>query len=211
MIASATNDGVDNIAALCVDKGLNVGRVGTADSISTQFKARIAERCYFATVEKEMEEQHCGKSCWKKVRRKRLKILWDQTPIICATNGKAAEPPVVSAYYHDLVVLEESCMAIQPMSLIPVNQCGAEGATAHFGDPQQLPPACNSVWAAKNGLNISLMESLQEVPGIELCLLDQQHRMHPKIRRWPSFYFYGNQLTDGPAAVSYTHLRAHET
>ena len=37
LIASATNDGVDNIAALCVDKGLNVGRVGTADSISKQF------------------------------------------------------------------------------------------------------------------------------------------------------------------------------
>ena len=55
LIASATNDGVDNIAASCVDKGLNIGRVGTADSISTQFKAQIAERCYFSNVEKDME------------------------------------------------------------------------------------------------------------------------------------------------------------
>ena len=200
LVACATNDGVDNIAELCVDKGLNVGRVGTADSISTQFKAKIAQRCYFATVEKDMENDHVGNSSWNKVRRERLRKLWDNTPIICATNGKAAEPPVVAAYSHHLVVLDESCMAIEPMSLIPVNQCRGDGGTAHFGDPQQLPPACNSVWAAKNGLNISLMESLQEVPGIELCLLDQQHRMHPKIRRWPSFYFYGNQLTDGPAA-----------
>ena len=105
LVACATNDGVDNIAELCVDKGLNVGRVGTADSISTQFKAKIAQRCYFATVETDMENDHVGNSSWNKVRRERLKKLWDNTPIICATNGKAAEPPVVASYSHHLVAV----------------------------------------------------------------------------------------------------------
>ena len=105
LIASPTNDGLDNLGVLCVDNGMNVGRVGTADSISTQFKAQIAKRCYFSTVEKDMENEHCGNSSWNKVRRERLKKLWDKTPIICATNGKAAEPPVVAAYSHHLVVL----------------------------------------------------------------------------------------------------------
>ena len=92
-------------------------------------------------------------------------------------------------------------MATEPSTLIPVCQCTDEGRTVHLGDPQQLPPGCNSDWAAKNGLNISLMESLYEVPGIELCLLDVQHRMHPLIRFWPGFYFYRNLLTDGHEAL----------
>ena len=129
-----------------------------------------------------MRTNGVGSNRWNRVRCERLQTLWDETRIMCATYGKAAEPPVVASYFHDLVLLEESCMSKAPFSLVPVCQCADEGRTSHFGDPQQLPPACNSVWAAQNGLNISLMETLHGVLGIELCLLDVQHRMHPNIR-----------------------------
>ena len=201
LIASPTNDGLDNLGVLCVDAGMNVGRVGSAASISTQYKGKMAERCYFDTVETQMRKDFVGHGRWKKVRREHLQVLWDETAIMCATNAKACEPPVVSSYFHEWVVLEESCMATEPFTLIPVCQCIREGRTVHLGDPQQLPPGCNSDWAAKNGLNISLMESLYEVPGIECCLLDVQHRMHPLIRFWPGFYFYRNLLFDGHEAL----------
>ena len=65
LIASPTNDGLDNLGVLCVDAGMNVGRVGTAASISTQYKGKMAERCYFDTVETNMKNDLIGHGRWK--------------------------------------------------------------------------------------------------------------------------------------------------
>ena len=182
---------------------MNVGRAGLAENVSEQLKDKMASRCHFETIEASMTARgHAkAKKKWNETRRNELKEKWEATPIMCATNVKSSEPPVVSDMYHDMVLLEERCMSIEPFSLVPIVQCRREGRISHFGDPKQLPPACNSLWAAENGLNVSLMESLQKLPGIESCLLDVQHRMHPSIRKWPSFYFYGDQLKDGSAAL----------
>ena len=201
LVSSATNDGIDNIGSLCVDAGMHVGRVGFRDNVSEQFRARMAARCFFEEIEASMTANHHPNKNWNATRRTKLEEKWKTTPIMCATNVKSAEPPVVSAMYHNMVILEESCMSIVPFSLIPIVQCSPGGRISHFGDHKQLPPACNSTWAAENGLNVSLMESLQKLTGIESCFLDVQHRMHSSIRKWPSYYFYGDQFKDSSEAL----------
>ena len=61
-----------------------------------------------------------------------------------------------------------------------------------MGDPQQLPATVLSA-AAKAGLfERSLFERLRHC-GAQSIMLTVQYRMHPRIRAWPSSFFYNNR------------------
>lgn len=64
------------------------------------------------------------------------------------------------------------------------------------GDPQQLPATVKSAKGKELELERSLFERLQRA-GCPVKMLSVQYRMHPKIREFPSNYFYGGRLEDG--------------
>ena len=62
-----------------------------------------------------------------------------------------------------------------------------------IGDQNQLPPVVASPKALEHGLGVSLFARLA-AGGIEPVLLDEQHRMHPKIAEFPSLRFYNGKV-----------------
>lgn len=67
------------------------------------------------------------------------------------------------------------------------------------GDPNQLPP---TIFSGINAYARSLFERMQKA-GVKSHRLTIQYRMHPEIRKFPSKYFYQDQLTDGPNIKDY--------
>ena len=76
LVSSATNDGIDNIGSLCVDAGMDVGRVGFGENASEQFKARMASRCFLEEIEASMTASHHPKKNWNATRRTKLEEKW---------------------------------------------------------------------------------------------------------------------------------------
>ena len=66
----------------------------------------------------------------------------------------------------------------------------------YLGDPQQLPATVHSHTAITYNYDQSLMMRLQ-LCGFRPLLLNQQYRMHPEIRQFPSRKFYNNKVIDG--------------
>ena len=76
LVSSATNDGIDNIGSLCVDVGMDVGRVGFRENVSEQFKARMATRCFFEEIGASMAANHHPNKNWNATRRTKLEEKW---------------------------------------------------------------------------------------------------------------------------------------
>jgi superfamily I DNA and/or RNA helicase len=106
---------------------------------------------------------------------------------------------------YKMVVVEEAAQSQEPPVLCAVNRAHPhDGQLALVGDTQQLPPSCTCKWAELNGLGVSLMKRMREEARAPYTILSKQYRMHPSIRKWPSFFFYGDTLTDGLKALSQT-------
>ena len=69
-----------------------------------------------------------------------------------------------------------------------------------IGDHKQLEPTVKSDFSKSNGLNVSLIEKLWDLLK-EKETLEVQYRMDPKIREFPSRYFYGDILKDGDNVI----------
>ena len=95
----------------------------------------------------------------------------------------------------ETVLIDEAAQANEVSALQPLvhgcSQC------VLVGDPQQLPATVLSQRAKELQLERSLFERLQ-LAGCPVEVLTVQYRMHPQIRQFPSAYFYGNALEDGP-------------
>lgn len=65
-----------------------------------------------------------------------------------------------------------------------------------IGDPKQLPATTFSPDSNKTLYNRSLFERFID-HGIAPYFLDEQYRMNPNIREFPSMMFYSNRLKDG--------------
>ena len=66
------------------------------------------------------------------------------------------------------------------------------------GDHLQLPPVVLSAGGRRRGLGTSLLERLAALRPSCLSLLSTQHRSHPTIAAWSSFYFYEDKLRSAP-------------
>ncbi|GFR50440.1 hypothetical protein Agub_g12661, partial [Astrephomene gubernaculifera] len=96
----------------------------------------------------------------------------------------------------DALIIDEAAQALEPAALIPLQLLQPGGKVILVGDPRQLPPTVLSRAAEAARLSQSLFERLQAA-GCRVCLLARQYRMHPHISRFPSAYFYDDELRDG--------------
>ncbi|XP_053208693.1 DNA-binding protein SMUBP-2-like [Panonychus citri] len=94
----------------------------------------------------------------------------------------------------DVLIIDECSQALESACWIPltyVDKC------ILAGDHYQLPPTIISETAAKEGLELTLMERLLSRFDHEkvVRMLTVQYRMHQKIMEWSSKSFYSNKLT----------------
>lgn len=126
----------------------------------------------------------------------RLKVL-NEAQVVCCTLS-ASGHDVISRIDGDfeMVIIDEACQAIELSALIPL-QYGCK-RTVLVGDPNQLPPTVISQMAVTFAYEQSLFQRLQKIDPSAVQLLSLQYRMHPDISAFPSSYFYGGKLANGP-------------
>ncbi|XP_035827063.1 DNA-binding protein SMUBP-2 isoform X2 [Aplysia californica] len=108
--------------------------------------------------------------------------------------------------HFDLVVIDECSQALEAacwISLLRAPRC------VLAGDHLQLPPTILSKEAAKEGLELTLMERLLKMLSEEkgrdvVRMLTTQYRMHQDIMSWASEQLYQGKLTAHPSVA--THL-----
>ena len=130
----------------------------------------------------------------------RLKVLNEAQVVCCTLSASGHE--VISRIDGDfeMVIIDEACQAIELSALIPL-QYGCK-RTVLVGDPNQLPPTVISQMAVTFAYEQSLFQRLQKIDPSAVQLLSLQYRMHPDISSFPSSYFYGGKLADGPNVMN---------
>jgi ATP-dependent RNA/DNA helicase IGHMBP2 len=127
----------------------------------------------------------------------------DNASVVCATT--TLDESLLGDRRFDLVVIDEACQSTEPGCWIPVLR--AERLVL-AGDHCQLPPTVLSKQAAKEGLEVSLLERLVGLYGDRITRrLDVQYRMHDQIMRFSSEQFYGGSLVAHESVVG--HLLSH--
>ncbi|XP_057536005.1 uncharacterized ATP-dependent helicase C29A10.10c-like [Amaranthus tricolor] len=107
----------------------------------------------------------------------------------------------------DMVVIDEAAQASE-VGILPPLSLGAARCVL-VGDPQQLPATVISKAAGTLFYSRSLFERFQQA-GCPTMLLSVQYRMHPKIRDFPSRYFYQGRLTDSESVLSLPDEKYHQ-
>ncbi|RWS17111.1 DNA-binding protein SMUBP-2-like protein [Dinothrombium tinctorium] len=95
--------------------------------------------------------------------------------------------------YFDVVVIDECSQAIEASCWIAL---GYASKCVLAGDHKQLPPTILSEKAAKEGLDLTLMERLLALysPESIMRMLTIQYRMNEQIMTWSSDKFYEKKL-----------------
>ncbi len=97
------------------------------------------------------------------------------------------------------VVLGDECgQATEPETLVPLMSVGSLTRTVLVGDPDELPPRCDSPHV-RGEPDRSLLERLMGVAGFKVVKLRIQYRVHPAIAKWPFKEFYHGEVQNGVA------------
>jgi ATP-dependent RNA/DNA helicase IGHMBP2 len=124
-----------------------------------------------------------------------------RAPVVCATLT-GLETKVLSGRRFALAVIDEATQAVEPAAYLALLRAGR---AVLAGDHLQLPPTVLSPAAQAGGLSLSLFERLLARPQPLSVTLEEQHRMHEQIMRYPSDALYGGKLRAHPS-VAAAHL-----
>jgi len=122
-------------------------------------RSRRADRGQLGYDERH-ERQREIRELWREARgleKALTREVLGGAQIVLATHGSIGS--TVSREAFDLAVLDEASQAVEPLSWLPLLL--AKRAVL-AGDPLQLPPTLHSEKAAKEGLELTLFERLQQ-------------------------------------------------
>ncbi len=127
-----------------------------------------------------------------------IKDILDKADIITATLVGTNHFTIRHLQYHS-VVIDEAAQSVEPACWIPALK-GKKLIMA--GDHFQLPPTIKSEQAAREGLEITLMEKTVALHPDAVVMLNEQYRMNEMIMQYPSQVFYKNQLKANQAVAT---------
>ncbi|XP_068761026.1 3'-5' exoribonuclease HELZ2-like [Montipora capricornis] len=109
--------------------------------------------------------------------------------VVLCTCAAAGRPRITTSCNIQQCIVDECGMCLEPESLVPMAYSGARQVVL-IGDHKQLQPVIQDQVAKTLGLSVSMFERLSG----KALMLELQYRMHDKICRFPSTYFYGKKL-----------------
>ncbi|KAK1932960.1 hypothetical protein X943_001593 [Babesia divergens] len=120
--------------------------------------------------------------------------------VVCSTLSACGSNELYAFMdMFDTLIVDEATQAVELSTLIAL--CLGCRRAILVGDPCQLSATvCSNVAVALN-YDRSLFQRLQ-LCGYPVNLLNIQYRMDPRISRFPSMYFYRNQLKDAPSVYN---------
>ncbi|XP_023182858.1 helicase with zinc finger domain 2 [Xiphophorus maculatus] len=117
--------------------------------------------------------------------------------IILCTCTQSSTPILSSTVSARQILIDESAMATEPQTLIPL-VCNNPEQVVLIGDHKQLQPIVKNQSVKKLGMSRSLFERYYtRLHKNTAVMLDTQYRMHQGICEFPSKQFYESKLKTG--------------
>lgn len=224
LVCAPSNAAVDLLAEKLSQQGLRVLRIGhparvTEQSLSKTLDAQIAMHEYYKelrVLRKKMQQLRDMAFKYKREfgysERQQRKLLLQEAKAMKAdadvlefyivndllNNSDVITCTLVGAANHTLrgkryktVFIDEAGQALEPACWIPILRAER---VIFAGDHCQLPPTIKSIEAAREGLAQTLFEKCIQQQPQTASMLQVQYRMHEDIMRFPSRYFYHDEL-----------------
>ena len=221
MVCAQSNTAVDWISEKLVDRGINVLRIGNPTRVNDKMLSFTHERRFEShpdyaelwSVRKAIRELQANmrrkSHSEKETARNRLsrlrfratelevKIdtdLFDEARVVACTLVGSANRVLTNRRFTTLFI-DEAAQALEAACWIAINKADR---VILAGDHHQLPPTIKCIEAARGGLDQTLMQKITIRKPETVSLLKIQYRMHDAIMRFPSRYFYHNELQSAP-------------
>ena len=216
MVSAQSNTAVDWIAEKLVDRGIPVLRIGNPTRVNDKMLAFTYERRFEADSDypelwqirktiremtgrlrksgREDRERLHNQLTKLRVRATGLEIridteLFTEARVIACTLVGAASRVLERKRFSSLFI-DEAAQAIEAACWIAISRADR---VILAGDHCQLPPTIKCIEAARGGLEKVVLHKPETV-----SLLKIQYRMHEDIMRFPSRWFYHDELEAAP-------------
>ena len=233
MVSAQSNTAVDWIAEKLVDRGIPVLRIGNPTRVNDKMLAFTYERRFEAHSDypelwqirktiremtgrlrksgREDRERLHNQLTKLRVRATGLEIridteLFTEARVIACTLVGAASRVLERKRFSSLFI-DEAAQAIEAACWIAISRADR---VILAGDHCQLPPTIKCIEAARGGLGRTLLEKVVLHKPETVSLLKIQYRMHEDIMRFPSRWFYHDELEAAPE-VKYRGIHDFDT
>ncbi|CAD8063304.1 unnamed protein product [Paramecium sonneborni] len=141
-----------------------------------------------------LERMKANKILYKESYNQFCEKILNECEIICSTlNSSGSDKLLKYMDQIELLIVDEAAQCTEPSNIIPL-RLGVEKMIL-IGDPKQLAATTFSLKSSQNLYNRSLFERILD-NNFQPYFLNIQYRMDSEIRKFPSFEFYQNKLTD---------------
>lgn len=222
LVCAQSNTAVDWIAEKLVDRGVNVLRIGNPSRVNDKMLSFTYERRFEShpaypelwALRKELRalsgqsrrgsyaEREALRSRMSRLRDRATALevqinaeLFDATHVIASTLVSSNHRLMHGRHFGTLFI-DEAAQALEAACWIAIRRAQR---VVLAGDHQQLPPTIKCPDAARGGLEQTLMERIARHKPEVVSLLRVQYRMHEDIMRFPSHWFYHDQLLADPS------------
>ena len=221
MVSAQSNTAVDWIAEKLVDRGISVLRIGNPTRVNDKMLAFTYERRFEAhsdypelwQIRKTIREMTGRLRKSGRVDRERMhtqltklrvratgleiridtELFTEARVIACTLVGAASR--VLERKRFSSLFIDEAAQAIEAACWIAISRADR---VILAGDHCQLPPTIKCIEAARGGLGRTLLEKVVLHKPETVSLLKIQYRMHEDIMRFPSRWFYHDELEAAP-------------
>ena len=221
MVSAQSNTAVDWIAEKLVDRGIPVLRIGNPTRVNDKMLAFTYERRFEAhsdypelwQIRKTIREmtgrlRKSGREDRERLHTQLTKLrvratgleiridteLFTEARVIACTLVGAASRVLERKRFSSLFI-DEAAQAIEAACWIAISRADR---VILAGDHCQLPPTIKCIEAARGGLGRTLLEKVVLHKPETVSLLKIQYRMHEDIMRFPSRWFYHDELEAAP-------------
>lgn len=221
LVCAQSNTAVDWISEKLVDRGVPVLRIGNPTRVNDKMLSFTYERRFESHpaytelwgIRKSIREINGhirkGSHIERENMRNRISHLRDRateleilinealfsSTRVVASTLVSSNHRILNGRRFSTLFIDEAAQALEAACWIAIRKADR---VIFAGDHCQLPPTIKCIEAARGGLDHTLMEKVVANKPISVSLLKVQYRMNESIMRFPSEWFYNNQLESAP-------------
>lgn len=221
LVCAQSNTAVDWISEKLVDRGVPVLRIGNPTRVNDKMLSFTYERRFenhpsypeLWNIRKSIremgsklrkgsyDEREGARSRMSRLRERatELEILINEELFagarVVASTLVSSNHRILTGRRFPTLFIDEAAQALEAACWIAIRKADR---VVFAGDHCQLPPTIKCIEAARGGLDHTLMEKVVSNRATCVSLLKIQYRMHEAIMRFPSEWFYNNELQAAP-------------
>ena len=221
LVCAQSNMAVDWISEKLVDRGVNVLRIGNPTRVNDKMLSFTYERRFenhplypeLWSIRKELrqlggkarhgsyDEREGIRSRMSRLRDRATTLeiqinaeLFDSAHVIASTLV-SSNHRLLNGRRFGTLFIDEAAQALEAACWIAIRKADR---VVLAGDHCQLPPTIKCIEAARGGLDHTLMQKITDRKPETVSLLKTQYRMNESIMRFPSRWFYRDELQSAP-------------